>query len=361
MATRDRTGLFLSFRAACGHEGVRRGGGGINARFSRDFHRDQLEDLEDEDRQGLLGKSGPANGGAGPADTVIEMDTLPPRWLDLQEEIEENLTKIQKLCSRLEPLHKKHALPGFEDRSREEREIERLTNDVTLGFKKCNDQVKAIESQGNASTRDVDRTMCRNVTQAMAQRVANENAKFRKSQAAYLARLKRNPVFADATASASRAALDEEMGIGGVDSSGRGDQQQSAQARIRKGKYDSQIREREKEIDEIARSITDVADIFKELQTMVIDQGTVVDRIDYNIEVMHTEVKVAVKELKQASDLQKRTRKRKLMLLLVLLIVGCVLVIIYKPISRSTRHASPLPTPGQNIGQPVQAPVDAGP
>ena len=359
MATRDRTGLFLSFRAACGHEGVRRGGGGINARFSRDFHRDQLDDLDEEDRQGLLSKSGAGNG-IGPAgDAVIEMDTLPPRWLDLQEDIEEGLGKIQKLTAKLEPLHKKHALPGFEDRTREEREIERLTNEITAWFKKCNDQVKAIEAQGEASTRDVDRTMARNVTQAMAQRVAGENAKFRKSQAAYLARLKRTPVFGNASADASRVALDEESQFGG--SSSGDQQQQSTQARVRRSKHDSQIREREKEIDEIARSITDVADIFKELQTMVIDQGTVVDRIDYNIEVMHTETKAAVKELNQASDLQKRTRKRKLMLLLVLLIVGCILVIIYKPIARGTAHASPLPKPGESIQQPTAPIIDAGP
>ena len=336
MTSRDRTGLYLSFRAACGHEG---------GRHSR-FHRDPLDDLGEEDRQGLL--VGQAT------DVAIEMDTLPPRWLDLQDEIEEGLRRIAKLVTKLEPLHKKHALPGFEDRSREEREIERLTNDITAAFKRCNDQVKAIESQGETSAREVDRKVAKNVTQAMAQRVAGENAKFRKAQAAYLARLKRTPVFGDA----GRAIIDEESEVGGQQQQ----QQQSTQTQTRRSKHDSQIKEREKEIDEIARSITDVAEVFKELQTMVIDQGTVVDRIDYNIEIMHTETKAAVKELNQASDLQKRTRKRKLMLLLVLLIVGCILVLIYKPIARSSAHSSPLPRPGGDIQPQSQSPaIDAGP
>jgi syntaxin 16 len=57
------------------------------------------------------------------------------------------------------------------------------------------------------------------------------------------------------------------------------------------------IDERSKEIDEIAKSIYQLAEIFKELQTMVIDQGTLLDRIDYNIEQVHESMQGAVKEL----------------------------------------------------------------
>lgn len=60
---------------------------------------------------------------------------------------------------------------------------------------------------------------------------------------------------------------------------------------------DSAIAQREREINDIAQGIIELADIFKELQGMVIDQGTMLDRIDYNIENMAVNVKEADKEL----------------------------------------------------------------
>lgn len=60
---------------------------------------------------------------------------------------------------------------------------------------------------------------------------------------------------------------------------------------------DAAIMQREREITEIAKGIIELADIFKELQTMVIDQGTLLDRIDYNVEQMSVHVKAADKEM----------------------------------------------------------------
>jgi hypothetical protein len=71
--------------------------------------------------------------------------------------------------------------------------------------------------------------------------------------------------------------------------------QQSAQKHINPN--DTAILQREREINDIAKGIIELADIFKELQTMVIDQGTMLDRIDYNVEKMTTHVKAAEKEL----------------------------------------------------------------
>ena len=60
---------------------------------------------------------------------------------------------------------------------------------------------------------------------------------------------------------------------------------------------DNAIITREREINDIAKGIIELSDIFKELQAIVIDQGTMLDRIDYNIERMTVNVKAADKEL----------------------------------------------------------------
>lgn len=71
--------------------------------------------------------------------------------------------------------------------------------------------------------------------------------------------------------------------------------QQTSQKRLTTN--DAAIMQREREITDIAKGIIELADIFKDLQTMVIDQGTMLDRIDYNVERMNTDVKAADKEL----------------------------------------------------------------
>lgn len=73
---------------------------------------------------------------------------------------------------------------------------------------------------------------------------------------------------------------------------------QKQQQQVVGGANDAVIAQREREINDIAQGIIELSDIFRELQTMIIDQGTMLDRIDYNVERMATDVKEANTELK---------------------------------------------------------------
>jgi syntaxin 16 len=69
------------------------------------------------------------------------------------------------------------------------------------------------------------------------------------------------------------------------------------QSTVKLTSNDATIMQREREITDIAKGIIELADIFKELQNMVIDQGTLLDRIDFNIETMAVNLKHADVEL----------------------------------------------------------------
>ena len=73
---------------------------------------------------------------------------------------------------------------------------------------------------------------------------------------------------------------------------------------------------------------------------MVIDQGTMLDRIDYNVERMATDVKGADKELKVAAGYQRKGTKRKLIFLLVLLVIGMLILVIIKPKRRAAKQVA---------------------
>jgi hypothetical protein len=143
-----------------------------------------------EERQGLMSSGAYEDDG----DAVIEMDLLPPRWLDVQDEITEHLAEIAKQTRKLDQLHQKHVLPGFDDedvKKREEREIEQLTQGITRSFQKCQQAIKRIEmmvreakQQGNIH--QGEEVMAHNLKISLATRVGEVSAMFRKKQAAYL-------------------------------------------------------------------------------------------------------------------------------------------------------------------------------
>ena len=80
----------------------------------------------------------------------------------------------------------------------------------------------------------------------------------------------------------------------------------------------------------IAKSIEELAQIFKELAVLVIDQGTILDRIDYNMETAVEHAKEGLVHLEKAEEHQKNSIAMKCIIVLVLLIAIMIIVLVFK-------------------------------
>lgn len=349
---RDRTHLYISYRQSCAHhpakkpkfQGVSGRGFGENG-------------SADEESRGLMSAGAYDDDG----DAVIEMDLLPPRWLDIRDEVSEKLDVITKNMTSLEKMHQKHVLPGFDDdavKRREEKDIQSLTQNITRGFQSCQQSIKRIdamvrEAQSSGSMTQAEDLMAKNLKISLATRVGDISALFRKKQAAYLKKMRTlggiESPFERASTPMQNPYTDPSLMETESDRTSAQSTILQTKQKQRQGLQDATIQQREREIEQIAQGIIDLANIFQELQTMVIDQGTMLDRIDYNVERMTTDVKAADKELVVATNYQKKSTKRKIILLLVLLVVGMFILAVVKPRNRSQPGLAP----------PDQTPPDA--
>ncbi|GAK67608.1 t-SNARE [Moesziomyces antarcticus] len=367
--TRSRTLLFLSYRESAGPSSRARdrtsSTGDIYFQAPYTDSDDPLGSSslnqpgrgEDSESHGLLsrrsreGHIALAVGGEGGSE-------LPPKWMDVSDQVDQILVSIRPRMDRLSRLHEKHLRPGFADKSSEEQQIEALALDITKDFRRCSRLVAGLasftqhlmrEAQRNQSDVTVRQVaLAQNVQTALATRVQDLSGAFRKQQSLYLKRMKgmevrdrdiraarglAPPMTKDDSFRDSELAVREDVELSRqqlLESPSQSnllmldEEQQLSSA-------DREIQQRSREIDEIAKSIQELAQLFGDLQTLVIDQGTMLDRIDYNVELMSREIKGAVQELQQATTYQRRSGRRQCILFLCLLIALLIAVIIIKP------------------------------
>jgi t-SNARE complex subunit (syntaxin) len=93
---------------------------------------------------------------------------------------------------------------------------------------------------------------------------------------------------------------------------------------------DESLRIRDAEINSLCKSIEELASIFKHLQTLVLEQGTILDRIDYNIDSANQKTKEANKELLIADKNMSSNCSRNANLVLILIIFILAVLIMFK-------------------------------
>ena len=104
------------------------------------------------------------------------------------------------------------------------------------------------------------------------------------------------------------------------------DQELSGEAQQRAlATMEAESQDRMKEIIKVASSINELASLFRELNVLVIEQGTILDRIDYNVEQTVERVKHGVNDLNEAEKTSKKAVTLKC--ILALIVVAAILIV----------------------------------
>lgn len=333
MATRDRTGLFLRYRedARALHKRP------LPANESR------RSDIEAEDSESL-------HEGVRDMSPSITRGGMEPEWVFTHNDLKGDLSELEKMLEQLASLYAQHLLPSFvdADTSHLEHEIRIRSHRLTDMLHSVEQKVRAISKsqpptdESIDSRNDTERIIRRNLQKRFATPLQALSMNFRKRQKSYLEKLKQVRESNGDNDRLVSVPLHDVKTQAPNDSNGFGEYSRDVDVNGERSDAFSEVQllavenasalaeERRRELNRVASNINDLATIVKDIAALVVDQGTVLDRVDYNLEDARLKTSMATRELRIADQYQS---KRHALCCIIILSIGCAImtiILIYK-------------------------------
>lgn len=249
---------------------------------------------------------------------------LPPDWVDDSEEVAANIQQARVKMSELVRAHSKALTPSFGDGKEDQHMIEALTKEITGLLRRAEKRLQKISARGSAEESNIRK----NVQRSLATDLQNLSMDLRRKQSTYLKRLQQQNEGSDG--------VDVEMNLSGNKSRLEDDEfsdlsiDEHQMTKLRKNEQFTE--EREREVTQVVQSVNELAQIMKDLSVLVIDQGTIVDRIDYNIQTVAVSVEEGLKQLQKAERTQQKGGMVKCATVLVIMCFVMLVLLILKEI-----------------------------
>ena len=87
---------------------------------------------------------------------------------------------------------------------------------------------------------------------------------------------------------------------------------------------------RDNQLNDLLDSVNDLAQIFKDMQSLVMEQGSILDRIDYNIDIAATNVTSGKNSIIKANEYHKNNCFRNVIIVVLVIIFIEALLLIFK-------------------------------
>jgi len=246
---------------------------------------------------------------------------LPPLWIDIVYLINKDLANIKDSVRQIQRAHEARLKVSFTDDDQErDNDISQLTTHITQLMKKTESNIKRIALIGNDKENKLtheEKIVRLNIMRALGLELQQQSKLFRTNQNEFMKKLK-----------SQGSSLPSSMFVD--DSSGRKVSLEEASERgltVAEKHLLEQLEQkassRDIEIIKIAQSVNELATLFKELNLLVVEQGTILDRIDYNLEHAEAKVKSGVQQLEKAEEISRKGHT--LQCILVLLVIDVIL------------------------------------
>lgn len=264
--------------------------------------------------------------GGGRSDDAVTIDVPTrigggPRWVERCDEASRNVERIRENLRALRDAHAKALLPNFEDVGAEDVVAESLTKEVTKLFKRCDVTIRGVSETGETG----DEKVVTNAQRKLAMELQSLSQEFRKMQKEYLAKLKSQQDRGPGAAGLDSYA--QFSGGVGTSESARGGGGDLMRMEMLNRAETTSI-ERDREVMKILESVRDLGGVMKDLSALIIDQGTLLDRIDYNCETVAATVEEGRKELVQAEKSQKQSMAIMCIYILLVMVVFMIFIVI---------------------------------
>ncbi|KIY99251.1 Syntaxin-43 [Monoraphidium neglectum] len=243
----------------------------------------------------------------------------------VSEKIKGDMAVLKERIAKLREYHAKALLVSFDSSaSGASGHVDALTQEVQLSFKRLDGEIRAMQQQ--AGGREDDAGVRLQVQRQLAQALFKLSVEFRKQETRFLNKIEAQKGYEQGS---SIGLIVEEGPAGAAAEADPGFTQAQL---VKVSQAEALIEERDTEIRKVVETIVELAQIMRDLSTLVVEQGTMLDRIDHNIVETAMKVEEGVKELVKAEKTQKSGRA---MMCIVML---CVLIAIFLIIT-IVRHA----------------------
>lgn len=236
-------------------------------------------------------------------------------WADEKDAIQRIMGEVEDKIEGLRTMQRRRVVDVFDSETQDDRLIQSFTKEIALMLASCQRRVSALPTE----TLGQSAHMSRNAQRVLALQLQALTASFRRNHEAYTQRRSRNEAFA--TPSPAHPAWPEED-----DDCEDFMQETQVDDELQRLLDDNRqrIHERGQMIDQIVDNIAELNVIFRDVATLVVDQGTVLDRIEENLVHAEASTGKAVEEVHDADKLHKKAGKKAMLLGLVVAAAACV-------------------------------------
>jgi syntaxin 16 len=240
----------------------------------------------------------------------------PPEWVGAVAEAKEDLASIRKKLVDLTRAQQRRVLNVFDSGSLDQR-VHDCSDEISTSLRRCEQKVFRLKAHVAGSRHG------QNAHTYLALQLQQATLQFKNAQTYYIGELQKR------RCDSFQGSTVVEPGWDACEPHSGFSQVQLEQLEA----MSESASQRNAEIQHIHDSVSQLSTIFKELAVLVIDQGSILDRIDYNIEDAATHAHDARVAIDEARKAQRSNRSMKCILLLSIVNVMLIFVLVVK-----TRH-----------------------